>query len=348
MGGHDVIVLGASAGGVTALRSILSGLPGNMDAAIFIAQHTSPDGPGLLPVILSRAGDLPAVHPKDRESIKKGQVYVAPPDHHLLIDPGYVRVLRGPKENHHRPSIDVLFRSAARAYGPRVIGVVLTGNLNDGTVGLQAIKRRGGLAIVQDPDEAQYRSMPDSALRYVQIDYRLPLAEIPAQLKKLVSEPAPREDAYPVPLDVDVEARIAEQQMSSAELMESIEKIGVKTNLVCPECRGTLWQVGAEDPVRFRCHVGHALTMDVFMAEQTDNLEQALWSAVRVMEEKVSLARLMKDRMAARGVTTVANRYERYAAQIEEEAATVRRLILHGLGMRSLSTVNHGDDSEEA
>ena len=178
MPGHDIIVIGTSAGGLKALGAILSTLPADIAAALLIVQHLAADKPSILPQILIDVSSLPASHPSDGELIQKGRIYVAPPDYHLLVDQGLMRVVRGPQENRFRPAIDALFRSAARAYGSRVVGVVLTGYLDDGTVGLQAIKKRGGVAVVQDPNEAEYPSMTKSALRYVQVDYCLPLTEI--------------------------------------------------------------------------------------------------------------------------------------------------------------------------
>jgi two-component system chemotaxis response regulator CheB len=165
---RDIIVIGTSAGGMETLIELFSRLPKKLAASIFVVCHISPYSSGVLPKVISRAGSLPAAHPTDREPIKPGQVYVAPPDHHLLIEDSVVRVTQGPKENRFRPAVDPLFRSAAYAYGPRVIGVILTGSLDDGTAGLWAVKERGGLAVVQDPDEALFDSMPLSALNNVQ------------------------------------------------------------------------------------------------------------------------------------------------------------------------------------
>src|SRR5947199_9158576 len=176
MSGHDIIVVGASAGGVEALVTLARSLKRNLQAAVFVVLHMPAQSPSLLPEILGRAGPLKAVQATDDMQIEPGHIYVAPPDQHMLMELGKVRVVRGPKENRHRPAVDPLFRSAALAYGPRVIGVILTGALDDGTAGLQAVKRRGGITIVQDPDEAFYPGMPLSALQHVQVDYTLPLA----------------------------------------------------------------------------------------------------------------------------------------------------------------------------
>ena len=277
MPGHDIIVIGTSAGGLKALGAIVGTLPTDIDAAIFIVQHLAADKPSILPKILADVGSLPASHPSDGELIQKGRIYVAPPDYHLLVNQGSMRVVRGPQENRFRPAIDALFRSAARAYGTRVVGVVLTGYLDDGTVGLQAVKKRGGVAIVQDPKEAEYPSMAKSALRYVKVDHCLPLAEIPHLLVRLSNQPVAEEEAYPVSEEIEVESKIAEQQMNTQEFLENVEAIGTRTTYSCPECNGSIWQIGKSEPLRFRCHIGHSFTADIFLSEQTQNIENALW-----------------------------------------------------------------------
>ncbi len=207
--GHDVIVVGASAGGVEALRGLVGSLPIDLPAAVFLVLHIPAQSPSLLPEILSRSGPLRALHPTNGEVIQHGLIYVAPPDHHLLLEDGFVRVVRGPRENRHRPAIDPLFRSAARAYGSRVVGVILTGSLDDGTAGLLAIKRRGGVAIVQDPDDALYSSMPRSALAHVDVDHVLVLSEIGPVLARLTREQAAVEKKHLVPKDMEMETKLA-------------------------------------------------------------------------------------------------------------------------------------------
>src|SRR5437588_11068380 len=198
MPGHDIIVVGASAGGVEALVTLARSLQRNLQAAVFVVLHIPAQSPSLLPEILGRAGPLKAVQATDDMQIEQGHIYVAPPDHHMLMELGKVRVVRGPKENRHRPAVDPLFRSAALAYGPRVIGVILTGALDDGTAGLLAVKRRGGIAVVQDPSEAMYPSMPSSALAHVEVDHVLSLADIGPLLGRLASQEAKNEQDYPL------------------------------------------------------------------------------------------------------------------------------------------------------
>ena len=211
MPGKDVIVVGASTGGVEALLALVKGLPQDLPASVFVVMHTAPDSPGVLADILNRNGNLPATNARNRERIKPGRIYVAPPDYHLLIEPGLLRITHGPKENRFRPAVDPLFRSAAQVYGPRAVGVILTGGLDDGTSGLWAIKRLGGTAIVQDPQEAFMPSMPQSAMNRVEVDYCLPVAEIALLLARLASEPVEEEGAYEVPEELNIEVGIAKE-----------------------------------------------------------------------------------------------------------------------------------------
>ena len=332
--GHNIIVIGTSAGGLKALGAILGTLPADIDAVLFIVQHLAADKPSILPQILADVGSLPASHPADGELIQTGRIYVAPPDYHLLVNQGSMRVMRGPQENRFRPAIDSLFRSAARAYGTRVVGVVLTGYLDDGTVGLQAIKKRGGVAIVQDPNEAEYPSMAKSALRYVNVDYCLPLVEIPDLLVELSKEPATKQEAYPMTKEIEIECNIAQQQMNTQEFLKSVEAIGTRTTYTCPECNGSIWQIGKEQPLRFRCHTGHSFTASVFLSEQTQNLENALWSAVRVMEEKVAFSRQMAEQMRNYNLTNAVTKYEDHAMNLDKEVSLIRNIILNGFATK--------------
>jgi two-component system, chemotaxis family, protein-glutamate methylesterase/glutaminase len=334
---HDIIVIGTSAGGLKALNKVVGALPADLNAAVLIVQHVAADRSSMLPQILSDIGSLPASHPTDGERMQKGRIYVAPPDHHLLVQQEYLRIIRGPKENGFRPAIDALFRSAARVYGPRVVGVVLTGYLDDGTVGLQAIKKRGGVAVVQDPQEAEYPSMAKSALQFVKVDYCLPLAEMPDLLVRLSHEPAASEDAYPVPQYIEIEANIAEQQMNTQEFLENVEAIGTRTTYACPECNGTIWQIDHNgEPLRFRCHVGHSFTADILLGEQTQKLENALWSAIRAMEDKLTFLRQLEERMETYHLTTSAAKYREHAQRLDEEISLLRGIVFDGVATRQL------------
>lgn len=332
MAGHDIIAIGASAGGLKALRTIVAGLPADLGASLFVVQHVAPGAESVLPAILDRDGALRAAHAVDGERIRPGRIYVAPPDHHLIVNRGAMRVARGPHENRFRPSVDVLFRSAARAYGPRVVGVILTGYLDDGTVGLQAVQKCGGVTVVQDPFDAEHAGMPGSALRYVEVDHCEPLAGIAPLLARLAAAPAAA--AHPPGERLEIEASIAEQQMNTQEFLENVERIGTRTTYSCPQCNGAVWQIGDEDPLRFRCHIGHSFTADVFLAEQTQHVEDALWSAVRMMEEKVTFLRQYAERLKKHDADDAAARQEEYARKLDSEVGLIRDLILRGTATR--------------
>lgn len=331
MPGHNIIVIGASAGGLKALSAVISELPAGLPAAIFVVQHLAADKKSYLPELLEDVSDLPVTQPDDRETFQMGHIYIAPPDHHLLLNARIVRVLRGPQENRFRPSVDALFRSAARVHGSSVIGVVLTGFLDDGTVGLQAIKKRGGITVVQDPKEAEYPSMPRNALRYVKVDHTSPVAEIGALLTRLVdTKPADQKD-YPTTQQIEVESKIAEQLMNTKEFLESVKEIGKATPYTCPECHGAIWQIGEEEPLKLRCHVGHSFTGEIFTTEQSQSVENALWSAVRVMEEKVTFSRQMAARKRAQNLLKAAESYDKQADALDKEVTRVRDLIVCGV-----------------
>ncbi len=206
---HDVIVIGASAGGVEALIKLVGSLPAGLPAAVFLVLHIPAQSPSLLPDILNRAGPLHALHPVDGQAIQYGHIYVAPPDHHLMVEEGIVRIIRGPKENRHRPAIDLLFRSAARTYSSRVVGIILTGSMDDGTAGLLAIKRCGGETIVQDPQGALFSSMPQSAIAHVEVDHVMPLSDMGPLLAQMAHEPAEEQGSFPVPEDMEMETKLA-------------------------------------------------------------------------------------------------------------------------------------------
>jgi two-component system, chemotaxis family, protein-glutamate methylesterase/glutaminase len=328
----NIIVIGASAGGLKAISRLLGRLPADLKAAVFICVHVPPDRPSRLPEIFSKAGPLKAHHPADRESIREGCIYVAPPDNHLLVGRDSVRVIRGPQENRYRPAIDALFRSAALAHGPRVIGVVLSGQLQDGTVGLQAVQRCGGVTVVQDPQDAEYDSMPASAMRYVEVEHCVALEALPELLLRVIGRSTGDTGRAPAPQDIEVESLIAEQQLNTAQFLEKVESIGSRTTYACPLCNGSIWQIGKKDPLRFRCHVGHSFTAEFFWAEQSQNLENALWSAIRLMEEKVTFARQFAERMNANKLPEVAARYEAHAKQIDKELGVIRDIIVSGRG----------------
>lgn len=337
---HDIIVAGASTGGVEALTALVGGLPADLPAAIFVVLHVPPTGSSLLPKILSRVGPLPATHANDGEPIHPGRIYVAPPDYHLLLKRGYVRVVRGPRENHHRPALDPLFRTAARAYGPRVIGVVLTGALDDGTAGLFAIKQCGGIAVVQDPAEAYFPSMPESALAYVDVDYRLPLAELAPLLARLAREPVVKEGATTVSREMDQEVRAAEWEIA---VLEGEEPPGRLSSFTCPECHGPLYELRDGRLARFRCRIGHAFTAEGVLAEQSEAVEEALSMALNTLKESALMSRRLAREAQERGHVRVAARFEEKGRETSERAALIQRVLTNG-GLSSASSMTNGDE----
>jgi len=290
MANRDIVVIGGSAGATTALQRLIGNLPGDFPAAIFIVVHISPDSPGMLPQIFANAGQLPAADGRHGEAIELGRIYVAPPDRHLLIKaPGLVQIGYGPKENRFRPAVDPLFRSAAYALGPRVIGIVLSGGLDDGTIGLQAIKQAGGLTIVQNPDDAEVPSMPASALRHVAVDHRADIDDMAELLVKLAGEPikqkaAAAEPAMPMELEVEVQVQADEHRRETA-----IRELGEPSLFTCPDCHGALIEIKDSLPRRFRCHTGHAYTSASLEAELGEKIENALWNTIRALEEHAML-----------------------------------------------------------
>jgi two-component system chemotaxis response regulator CheB len=287
--GKDIVVIGASAGGIEAVRSIVAALPAGFPGSLFIVVHSAPDSPGVLDVIFGNAGPLPAVTPNSNERIRPGRIYVARPDHHLVIEPGRVRLTRGPKENRFRPAVDPLFRSAAQTYGPRVVGIVLSGGLDDGTSGLWTVKQLGGTAVVQDPFEALAPSMPQSAMRHVRVDHVLEVSEIAPLLVRLASTPADAQEGdHPVPDHVRIEVNIASEDKAKEA---GVLRLGEPSTFACPECHGVLLQMKEAVPPRFRCHTGHAYTLESLLSEMDEAIDNSLWNTIRAIEERVMLIR---------------------------------------------------------
>ena len=276
---------------MSALSKLVASLPKDFPAPVFFVQHMAADTSGeVLVRSLNAAGNLPCKFPTQGEKFRPGQVYVAPPDHHLLIGKGKIILSKGARENRSRPAIDPLFRSAAVVYGARVVGVLLTGYLDDGTSGLVAIKRCGGICIVQQPTDAAYPDMPQNALKNLRPDYCLPIAAIGARLTQIARQPAPK--SPPVPADVASEAAIAERVVSD---LKAVENLGKQVPFNCPNCGGVLWEIKKGRGLRYRCHTGHAFTASVLLAEQTKRIEETLWVALRMFEERKNLLNLSAD-----------------------------------------------------
>lgn len=343
---HDIIVIGASAGGVEALAQLVKDLPDDLPAAVFVVVHFPSGGISLLPQILSRAGPLPALHAGDGESIQPGKIYIAPPNFHLLVRPKQIKLSRGPRENSHRPAIDTLFRSAAQAYRQQVVGVVLTGTLDDGTAGLSVIKSCGGIAIVQDPEEAMFNGMPRSAIANVQVDYVLKLTGIASCLNELSRDPI--EGVKLMPDETEKEAEIVAQNKAA---LERGEHPGHPSPLTCPDCGGVLWELEDGNLIRFRCHVGHAYSIDSLLAEQANGVEQALWTAVRALEEKAALARRMASQASQQQRFISEARFQEQAEEIHQQASIIRQVILQQYQLKDLigldSPTSKGDSAAE-
>jgi two-component system, chemotaxis family, protein-glutamate methylesterase/glutaminase len=325
LSGRDIIAVGASAGGLDPLRTLLNGLPADLPASLFVVMHLPPQSPGLLGQILARGTGLRVGNAAHGDPIEHGRVYVAPPDHHLLVRAGSVEVVHGPRENGHRPGVDPLFRSAAVSYGPRVVGVILSGSLDDGTAGLMAIKRCGGMAVVQEPDEAQFKGMPISALANVRVDHRLRLNDIPPLLLRLVRE-APPADAFPHQAPQDLALESGMPAMTNTRI-SALESIGTLSAFTCPECNGALWELSDAETLRFRCHVGHAFIGDTLIAAKSEDEERALWTALRTLVEQAALFRRMAKRVEEQGASERAERFMSLSQERERNAEVLRRML---------------------
>lgn len=329
MAGYGIVVIGASAGGVEALVQLVRHLPTNLEAAIVVAVHFPAYGVSLLPDILNRLDTLPATHPKNGEKIQPGRIYIAPPDYHLLVHPSTLELSRGPKENGHRPALDPMFRSAAKAYGPKAIGVVLTGMLDDGTSGLNAIKAEGGIALVQDPAEAPFTSMPASAIANVTVDRVLPLADLAKEISTLTTHMA----ASP-PMASDQPQHEDDVVAAEKAAAEKGERSNAASPLTCPDCGGVLWELQEGNLLRFRCHVGHAYSLDSLMVEQANDLDRALWMAVRTIEERAALSRRLEAHAKEQNRPKSAEQFAKRAAEAEQNVDLVRQIILRQQEMR--------------
>jgi two-component system chemotaxis response regulator CheB len=321
---RDVIAIGASAGGFHVLLDLASRLPADLPAAVLIALHIG-SHPSELPQLLSAVGPNPAVYPCSGQPLRPGTIYVAPPDHHILVHEGTVHLTRGPKEHHARPAIDPLFRSVALTCRSRAIGVVLSGRLDDGTAGAQAIKQCGGVIVVQDPTDAEQASMPRSVCENVEVDYCVPQASLGAVLLDLIGMRAP------VPVPVDMTAWIVrEQRVSTGESdpMEDLNHIGKPTGFSCPDCDGVLWEILDTQPQRFRCHTGHAFSLRSLEYTQATNTNKALWSAIRALQEREALLTAMTADSRSRGDAEDAARLQAQLREVAEHTMRLREIAV--------------------
>jgi two-component system chemotaxis response regulator CheB len=314
--GRHIIVIGTSAGGLEALDEVVGQLPAGLPASIFIVQHMAAEATG--EALLHRLGShsLRCKLASDGESFKNGNVYIAPADYHLLVKKNRLLVTKGARENRYRPAVDPLFRSAAVAHGPGVIGVILTGMLDDGTAGLIAIKNCGGVTVVQDPNDAAYPEMPQSALNNLKVDHCVPLSEMGLLLEKLVQEPPGK--IRPIPEDIRTEALIAERVLSD---VAQVSGLGSQVPYNCPNCGGVLWEMDNPDLKRFRCHTGHSYTAKTLLDTQSEKIEETLWVSLRMLEERRNLLNNMDQKE-----TRASRKKDSYAQRVKETDVHIERI----------------------
>jgi two-component system, chemotaxis family, protein-glutamate methylesterase/glutaminase len=317
-----VIAIGGSSGSVSALKLIMSRLPSALPASVFIVVHVGAHGHDLLADVLDACGPLNVSTAKEGERPERGRVYVAPADHHLLVVDGVMRLGRGPRENMSRPAVDALFRSVAASCGPRAVGMVLTGNLNDGAAGLAAIKQCGGLTAIQCPSDAEAPDMPLGALEASDIDYRAPLRDLPDLIAALAE--APPGPALLIPRALEVEIAIALGRPSRAA---TIAEIADEAPLSCPDCGGALSQL-KQPPLRYRCQIGHAFTAKVLAHEQATSLNQAMGIALRIVEERAVVAERMARDAEQAGRTRSMEDYLSRASEFRQSADVLREAAI--------------------
>jgi two-component system, chemotaxis family, protein-glutamate methylesterase/glutaminase len=331
---RDLVAVGASAGGVEALRALVGGLPPDYPGAVLVVLHVPRDAPSALANILARAGPLPAAAAVDNETMRHGRIYVAPNDHHMLVIDDHIRLTRGPAENGHRPAIDPLFRSVARSFGARAVGVVLSGARDDGAAGLASIAARGGTTLVQDPSDALYPWMPQAALHRVNPDHIAPAAKLGGLLAEITAMDLPDRDTTSDDPLLD-----AEVAMSGLAPVTTEQLAAPPAGYGCPSCGGSLFEIEQTPVPRYRCRIGHAWSPESLLDEQAIALEGALGLALRALEEKSALSRRMATTGLRRSSAT-GNRFRGMAEEAEAAGATIRRLIA-----RIGSTVTATDDT---
>jgi two-component system chemotaxis response regulator CheB len=328
--GRDIVVIGASAGGIGAVSGILRELPGDFPAAIFVVVHIPATISSALPSVLGRRSSLVAAHPREGEAIERGRVYVAPPDHHLLVDGERVLLSHGPEENGFRPAIDALFRSAAVHHGPRVVGIVLSGALGDGAVGLAEVKRHGGATVVQDPEDALFNDMPRRAIDVMEPDHVAAAADMHRLLQELVGEPAASRAQEEVPR---LDGRAARGMRADGPTGGG-DAPGAPSGYTCPECHGVLWEQGEGDSFHFLCRTGHRLSPDSLLYQREREIEGALYAARRALQEQASLLHRLSERLRQRGSTLVTGELAQRAQSVERQAEVLHEWIEDRAGDR--------------
>lgn len=335
MAHRDIVVIGGSAGSLESLQNIITGFPRDLAASILVVIHMSADFPSLLAHQFTRWGKLPATPAVDKEPLKKGHIYVARPDHHLTLEGHRLRVQRGPRENRHRPAVDALFRTAAREYGPRVVGVVLSGLRDDGSAGLYAVKQRGGVAIVQDPRDAPWDEMPRNALEYASPHYVLRTEDIAPTLTQLLTadngesvmtrkHTIEKYSGNKAPSRNNGSKKASEPD-ENLQTAYNDEGEGMPSVFACPECHGVLWEIKDKKVVRFRCRVGHSYGTESLARELSHASEAALWAAMRALEEKAAMQLRLADRLSGNKMS--ARRLHDQSKADESNARLIRDMI---------------------
>lgn len=319
---RDLVAIGCSAGGVEALPTLFAQVPANTPAAFAVVQHMSTSSPGHLANIIQRATPMIVRWAEQGEPIEHGHVYLAPVDYHLQIEDEHVRLVAGPRENNARPSINRLFRSVAASYRGRAIGVLLTGMLDDGVLGLTSIQRCGGATVVQDPADASYPDMPRAALEAIVPDHVVGLGEMGALLAQLTTEPAPDDDT---PVDVALHARLDTREHADPR---ELDALGPKTELICPDCGGPMWDVGYGRVRHYRCYLGHANGARSMLAGQANEVERSLWVAIRSLQERASTFADLARSARKAGTELAAESYESQARDARDHAERARNFLL--------------------
>jgi two-component system chemotaxis response regulator CheB len=322
MANRDVIVIGASAGGVEALRTLVGGIPAGVPAAILVVVHVPATATSRLPAILQRSGKLPAVHANHGDELVRGRILVARPDHHLVVHGDRVRVSQGARVNSHRPAIDPLFVSASEWAGARAIGVVLSGVLDDGTNGVRAIHARGGVTIAQDPEEALYAAMPESAIDSGAVDHVVAVANIGALLMRLT-----REEVTAGP---EAKAMGKTEDELAPGPQDAADVQGPASGFTCPDCHGALWELNRADTFAYRCRIGHSYAPDSLLAAQSEKIEETVWAGYRAIVESAALAMRLSDLARSRGLHSMADRYKARYDEALKRANTVRAALERG------------------
>jgi two-component system, chemotaxis family, protein-glutamate methylesterase/glutaminase len=327
-----IVVIGASAGGMQATAQVLSKINPELDVAVLVVLHIAKHAMGqVITQYMQKHTPLLCSIPTDGEQLQNKRVYIAPPDRHLIITRDGIRVNDGPHENRWRPSIDVLFRSAAVAYDSNVIGIILSGMLDDGTSGMGAIKKCGGTCIVQEPDEAEFPDMPMNVLNNVDVDYRVPIADIGYIIEDVVAKHAPGETTA-IPEEIKIEAEITERMGCS---MDDLKKIATHTVFTCPDCGGGLWEINNDNIKRYRCHTGHVFNQDILLSTQAEALEESIWIAIRMLEERRNL------------LLNIANQQNSYQKTTDDNTSRAQAMNVHIERLKAVLLSIHRQDTEE-